>query len=129
MIRRPPRSTRTDTLFPYTTLFRSSRTQAIEEGLHLQHDRPGAFATDRRNQEPRLLPAESGDDLLRLRPRLVLEHQVGLVEDQPTRIVQHRRVALAQLDRKSTHLNSSNYCASRMPSSACKQHDIYTLLL
>src|SRR3546814_2007702 len=26
MIRRPPRSTRTDTLFPYTTLFRSCRT-------------------------------------------------------------------------------------------------------
>src|SRR3546814_5814633 len=26
MIRRPPRSTRTDTLFPYTTLFRSFRT-------------------------------------------------------------------------------------------------------
>src|SRR3546814_9995341 len=25
MIRRPPRSTRTDTLFPYTTLFRSTR--------------------------------------------------------------------------------------------------------
>src|SRR3546814_5859335 len=25
MIRRPPRATRTDTLFPYTTLFRSSR--------------------------------------------------------------------------------------------------------
>src|SRR3546814_7256275 len=29
MIRRPPRSTRTDTLFPYTTLFRSN---AAEEG-------------------------------------------------------------------------------------------------
>src|SRR3546814_8365567 len=28
MIRRTPRSTRTDTLFPYTTLFRSSRAQA-----------------------------------------------------------------------------------------------------
>src|SRR3546814_4582449 len=28
MIRRPPRSTRTDTLFPYTTLFRSSRRRA-----------------------------------------------------------------------------------------------------
>src|SRR3546814_5159526 len=27
MIRRPPRSTRTDTLFPYTTLFRSSRVE------------------------------------------------------------------------------------------------------
>src|SRR3546814_2007770 len=28
MIRRPPRSTRTDTLFPYTTLFRSRPTAA-----------------------------------------------------------------------------------------------------
>src|SRR3546814_9690049 len=27
MLRRPPRSTRTDTLFPYTTLFRSERHQ------------------------------------------------------------------------------------------------------
>src|SRR3546814_13473732 len=29
MIRRPPRSTRTDTLFPYTTLFRSSQTLGL----------------------------------------------------------------------------------------------------
>src|SRR3546814_12342943 len=29
MIRRPPRSTRTDTLFPYTTLFRSHSTRSI----------------------------------------------------------------------------------------------------
>src|SRR3546814_10798786 len=29
MIRRPPRSTRTDTLFPYTTLFRSSGTMGM----------------------------------------------------------------------------------------------------
>src|SRR3546814_16487757 len=29
MMRRPPRSTRTDTLFPYTTLFRSVPRQAI----------------------------------------------------------------------------------------------------
>src|SRR3546814_9467381 len=29
MIRRPPRSTRTDTLFPYTTLFRSGRSRRI----------------------------------------------------------------------------------------------------
>src|SRR3546814_2247375 len=35
MIRRPPRSTRTDTLFPYTTLFRSviSRANDSEYGL------------------------------------------------------------------------------------------------
>src|SRR3546814_16531617 len=30
MIRRPPRSTRTDTLFPYTTLFRSEAQQPVE---------------------------------------------------------------------------------------------------
>src|SRR3546814_5334957 len=30
MIRRPPRSTRTDTLFPYTTLFRSARPSAAD---------------------------------------------------------------------------------------------------
>src|SRR3546814_8883532 len=29
MIRRPPRSTRTDTLFPYTTLFRSTGSQDL----------------------------------------------------------------------------------------------------
>src|SRR3546814_16214060 len=29
MIRRPPRSTRTDTLFPYTTLFRSGRQVSV----------------------------------------------------------------------------------------------------
>src|SRR3546814_1260202 len=37
MIRRPPRSTRTDTLFPYTTLFRSSKhLQIIEDYLSAQ---------------------------------------------------------------------------------------------
>src|SRR3546814_2196163 len=37
MIRRPPISTRTDTLFPYTTLFRS---------LFMMDDAPRAFAFD-----------------------------------------------------------------------------------
>src|SRR3546814_17186275 len=37
MIRRPPRSTRTDTLFPYTTLFRSSpyHTPSLTRGQRL----------------------------------------------------------------------------------------------
>src|SRR3546814_5340108 len=33
MIRRPPRSTRTDTLFPYTTLFRSDDNEEDEDEL------------------------------------------------------------------------------------------------
>src|SRR3546814_19321572 len=32
MIRRPPRSTRTDTLFPYTTLFRSDLLGLVDRG-------------------------------------------------------------------------------------------------
>src|SRR3546814_7996981 len=31
MVRRPPRSTRTDTLFPYTTLFRSGGGKVVKE--------------------------------------------------------------------------------------------------
>src|SRR3546814_8021271 len=40
MIRRPPRSTRTDTLFPYTTLFRSVVARIVEfsAGVELGHD-------------------------------------------------------------------------------------------
>src|SRR3546814_2561895 len=34
MIRRPPRSTRTDTLFPYTTLFRSGEKVSMKAGLY-----------------------------------------------------------------------------------------------
>src|SRR3546814_17978927 len=33
MIRRPPRSTRTDTLFPYTTLFRSIAVSVTKDGF------------------------------------------------------------------------------------------------
>src|SRR3546814_5304612 len=38
MIRRPPRSTRTDTLFPYTTLFRSCQVKGAAHNrvVHLQ---------------------------------------------------------------------------------------------
>src|SRR3546814_15490390 len=43
MIRRPPRSTRTDTLFPYTTLFRSSQTGM---SVHLDIERLFAQKVD-----------------------------------------------------------------------------------
>src|SRR3546814_7767689 len=41
MIRRPPISTRTDTLFPYTTLFRSARLVAVR---HLRDRDLGLFS-------------------------------------------------------------------------------------
>src|SRR3546814_16338168 len=36
MIRRPPRSTRTDTLFPYTTLFRSTGRRSAMRGVSVR---------------------------------------------------------------------------------------------
>src|SRR3546814_8487013 len=58
MIRRPPRSTRTDTLFPYTTLFRSRRSRGrsrvrAARGHIRSHDRicPRAARTHIRSCE------------------------------------------------------------------------------
>src|SRR3546814_4144079 len=42
MIRRPPRSTRTDTLFPYTTLFRSQTSRRLSKALNAPPRAPRA---------------------------------------------------------------------------------------
>src|SRR3546814_13177408 len=56
MIRRPPRSTRTDTLFPYTTLFRSVQLES-EQGIPRNPlINAGALATT-----DRLIDGRSGD--------------------------------------------------------------------
>src|SRR3546814_13617032 len=93
MIRRPPRSTRTDTLFPYTTLFRSRVFQdpmagtceglSIEENMALAHARGG----------------RRGLGLAITSPRRALfrQHIKGLGLGLENR-----------LDRKSTRLNSSH---------------------
>src|SRR3546814_5726457 len=68
MIRLPPRSTRTDTLFPYTTLFRSPRTgrerqrkaRAAAARPGVLYRRPARCARDRDQAQPiiRLKPAQ-----------------------------------------------------------------------
>src|SRR3546814_11683362 len=71
MIRRPPRSTRTDTLFPYTTLFRSC---IIRIGLHRETRIPLHF--------DRLLVQPAFDSLQRAAaPRLRIV--CGAVEKRP----------------------------------------------
>src|SRR3546814_9286088 len=47
MIRRPPRSTRTDTLFPYTTLFRSVPAQPADADWRLGADGGGQSSPHR----------------------------------------------------------------------------------
>src|SRR3546814_20418998 len=53
MIRRPPRSTRTDTLFPYTTLFRPLKRRVVSRQRDIERDvglfnpiRRGAWGVD-----------------------------------------------------------------------------------
>src|SRR3546814_14590945 len=59
MIRRPPRSTLTDTLFPYTTLFRSThffgRSRGADNGsLFFERQTPLPEPRERRLHQPRL---------------------------------------------------------------------------
>src|SRR3546814_15330152 len=60
MIRRPPRSTRTDTLFPYTTLFRSGFRRAFGDIaiLRLRHagERAAIEGCDGRSARAGILP-------------------------------------------------------------------------
>src|SRR3546814_3561822 len=61
MIRRPPRSTRTDTLFPYTTLFRSFTMRICDDDMllvcqsssHLSEE--CGFATSRRSNDQNIV--------------------------------------------------------------------------
>src|SRR3546814_7793023 len=47
MIRRPPRSTRTDTLFPYTTLFRSTDLLDVRRPYpEAHHSWPDAYSAE-----------------------------------------------------------------------------------
>src|SRR3546814_15156536 len=55
MIRRPPRSTRTDTLFPYTTLFRSATDQVEVEVLTKPFPAPTNWSNPRAANAPVLL--------------------------------------------------------------------------
>src|SRR3546814_4461221 len=59
MIRRPPRSTRTDTLFPYTTLFRSLDAGEVSEAL-LERERLGSTGFGRGIALPHAKMADLG---------------------------------------------------------------------
>src|SRR3546814_4962068 len=54
MIRRPPRSTRTDTLFPYTTLFRSLPDDLADGGGIAPGGKTGLAADEHRTPRPRI---------------------------------------------------------------------------
>src|SRR3546814_20421885 len=114
MIRRPPRSTRTDTLFPYTTLFRSPYFMVAPKALKRDGNNPtllygyGGF-------EISLTPnysASVGRGWLSQGGVYVLANIRGGGEYGPrwhqAALREHRNKAYEDLDRKSTRLNSSH---------------------
>src|SRR3546814_734979 len=65
MLRRPPRSTRTDTLFPYTTLFRSLLAEEVAAVVHLARRvarQVGQVERGYAEHLPRALGVGGGDD-------------------------------------------------------------------
>src|SRR3546814_19199446 len=107
MIRRPPRSTRTDTLFPYTTLFRSDAAVRGAPAPLTQDAAAPAFGDDRVH----------GQEIGRIAK---LANQPQLMIDLLAICLRHtvrkhaRRAFLGERrerflgDRKSTRLNSSH---------------------
>src|SRR3546814_15114986 len=90
MIRRPPRSTRTDTLFPYTTLFRSHLTGT--ERLH----RPLPDGEVPLDAPPSLSGGDPSEDLW-----------IEGLDVDADRVDPHVGDSVNE-DRKSTRLNSSH---------------------
>src|SRR3546814_1281728 len=101
MIRRPPRSTRTDTLFPYTTLFRSKACPGQKGGP--------SMITSTAKPLTRTIVAP----LLRDQYRLFRESSRTGDEAAAWRALEWEHILSqpymgAHLDRKSTRLNSSH---------------------
>src|SRR3546814_19147353 len=73
MIRRPPRSTRTDTLFPYTTLFRSGLAHLVlvDQLAGLFFDQQRARGLDAQAALVGLAAAEVGEHLPQLLAHLL----------------------------------------------------------
>src|SRR3546814_19857227 len=111
MIRRPPRSTRTDTLFPYTTLFRS-KTGAVERTRSANIDRRADAA--RRDRRP--------SAFIHLDPGHALGREVGEIERPRRRragtIAKDRRRHLAAIDRHQVAFGTKDATPEQPPPAA-----------
>src|SRR3546814_18190706 len=127
MIRRPPRSTRTDTLFPYTTLFRSERfcqrglaaigrEGAVDGGRRLAHVADHRLELGVRQHrrfelqqaELRLVLVEAVAEITKARlqrhhPPLTqrVERRIGDLADVLAEDVMHAAVEASKQDRKN----------------------------
>src|SRR3546814_10505761 len=102
MIRRPPRSTRTDTLFPYTTLFRSRGRRPVD-AVH-RAEAQGGVAAEQRAVHRRRRRIQRMEQVGHARKTEIVAEQVER-RGCPLHCEGEGRKAE---DRKSTRLNSSH---------------------
>src|SRR3546814_15918135 len=95
MIRRPPRSTRTDTLFPYTTLFRSE--------LAIAGDQQSAFAIAAQTEIE-----NAGDRIRSIERRRAVTQNLQLADRDRRNRRKIGSLRSPDIDRTSTRLNSSH---------------------
>src|SRR3546814_8744005 len=128
MIRRPPSSTRTDTLFPYTTLFRSFHERSLDSdfGLALALDAQEALRSDLRllamsatldgarfsalMHDAPVIESEGRSWPLDLR-HIGRAAEKRIEDDMAAAILHALEEECGDLDRKRTRLNSSHSCA------------------
>src|SRR3546814_2970632 len=101
MIRRPPRSTRTDTLFPYTTLFRSH-----DVGGGFRGDRPYRRRTPPQPQRPHA--RRRADHTGRHRLRLLRLLHAGRSEEHTSELQSLMRTSYAVFCLKKKIKSSSD---------------------
>src|SRR3546814_6662419 len=108
MIRRPPRSTRTDTLFPYTTLFRSIRQLLDREIVVPAPDEASCkryYENNRRRfRSPKLFEAS----LILFSAHPDDKPAYAAAAEKAEGLIAQLRQNPDHLDRKRTRLNSSH---------------------
>src|SRR3546814_2561379 len=121
MIRRPPRSTRTDTLFPYTTLFRSPAPAAPGQA------RPAGCAVRRlcrpRSAMPRIVnPPRSEEHTSELQSLMRISYAVFCLKKKKKQsITQEKKSNRNEQTHKQTHDVDNNNLVIHTPD--YKKHD------
>src|SRR3546814_6981373 len=116
MIRRPPRSTRTDTLFPYTTLFRSRHAARLPV-LYRWHQRPPDHAGGRG------VPQRSEEHTSELQSLMRISYAVFCLKKKNDSQIYDMS---GNIDRKSTRLTNNTKTRTHI-STHTSTHHIYPI--
>src|SRR3546814_8189954 len=115
MIRRPPRSTRTDTLFPYTTLFRST-TQTVWVAPSLRISRHAIQGGRRRSARQYVVHAQR-QSVCRAPGRAALHQPVSSLrsEEHTSELQSLMRISYAVfcLKKKKKNINTNTHLTSK----------------